>query len=123
MTAIDPRASVTLANNGAGHTYTINAGAGLSLDNNTWLTANTATSAVWNNPSPTLQLNGEDADIVVNGESILGMIKNIERRLNILKINPELESEWEELRALGDQYRELEKHILDKVKTWDILSK
>jgi hypothetical protein len=49
------------------------------------------------------------------------MIKRIEERLNILTPNEKLEEEWEELRALGNRYRELEQHIKDKQATWDRL--
>jgi len=76
-----------------------------------------------NSTSAKIQLDGPDADIEINGESLLDMLRNIEQRLNILKPNPELESEWAELRALGEQYRALEKHIQAKMKTWDAISK
>ena len=66
-------------------------------------------------------LDGKDADIEVNGASLMGMIEKIEQRLNILHPNEKLETEWAELRALGDQYRKLEQHILDKQATWDRL--
>ena len=51
------------------------------------------------------------------------MLQAIEKRLNILKPNPELESEWAELRALGNAYRELEAKIEAKMKTWNAISK
>jgi len=80
------------------------------------------TDPTWNNGiSPKIQLDGPEADIEINGESLVGMLKAIEQRLNILKPNETLESEWAELRALGDQYRALEKHIMDKQATWDKL--
>lgn len=76
----------------------------------------------WATPtSAKIRLDGEGADIEINGESLLDMLKNIEQRLNILKPNESLESEWEELRALGEQYRALEKHIQEKQATWDRL--
>lgn len=76
----------------------------------------------WNNQgSGKIQLNGEDADIEVNGESLMGMLRTIEDRLNILKPNETLESEWADLKALGDQYRALEKHIKEKQATFDKL--
>lgn len=76
----------------------------------------------WNTRvTPKIKLDGEGADIEVNGESLMGMLRAIEDRLNILKPNESLESEWEELRALGEQYRALEKHILEKQATWDRL--
>lgn len=78
----------------------------------------------WNNStSAKITLNGPDADIEINGESLTDMIHNIEQRLNILKPNPELESEWAELRKLGDQYRALENQIIEKQKMWDTLKK
>ena len=76
----------------------------------------------WNKgTSAKICLDGPDADIKINGESLIDMLRNIEQRLNILQPNPDLESEWEELRALGDQYRALEQHILKKQATWDKL--
>ena len=74
-----------------------------------------------NSTSAKLKLDGPEADIEINGESLISMLKAIEQRLNILKPNETLESEWEELRALGEQYRALEKHIMDKQATWDRL--
>jgi hypothetical protein len=38
-----------------------------------------------------------------------------------MQVNPELETEWTELRELGDRYRKLEQQILDKQATWDRL--
>ena len=84
--------------------------------------ANVGTWGNWSNhASGKIKLDGPDADIELNGESLMTMLKNIEQRLNILKPNEKLESEWEELRVLGDQYRALEKHILAKQATWDKL--
>jgi hypothetical protein len=47
------------------------------------------------------------------------VIADIEKRLNILQVNPELESQWQELKELGDQYRELESKLLEKNKVWE----
>ena len=74
-----------------------------------------------NATSTKIQLDGEGADIEVNGWSLIESIKKIEERLNILTPNDKLETEWEELRVLGDQYRKLEQHIKDKQATWDKL--
>ena len=76
-----------------------------------------------NGTSAKIRLDGPDADIEINGESLVDMLKAIEQRLNILKPNEQLESEWEELRALGDQYRKLEAQIQAKMKTWDAIAK
>jgi hypothetical protein len=71
--------------------------------------------------APKIKLDGEGADIVVNGHSLVDAINSIKDRLNCLQINPALEKEWDQLRALGDQYRELERQILEKQATWDRL--
>jgi len=72
-------------------------------------------------PKGKLSLQGEDADIEINGESLVAMLKRIEERINLLTVNHKLESEWEELRELGNQYRELEQRIKDKLETWNKL--
>lgn len=71
--------------------------------------------------SATLSLKGEDADIDINGVSLMETLRGIQQRLNILEPNTGLEQEWDELRALGDQYRQLEQKIKDKMATWDRL--
>jgi hypothetical protein len=94
--------------------YTITAGTGL-------YTTGTNASPWYNTTSSKIRLDGEGADIEVNGVSLMDMIERIEQRLNILHPNEKLEEEWAELRALGEQYRKLEKHIQEKQATWDRL--
>ena len=74
-----------------------------------------------NKASAKIQLDGEDADIQVNGWSLVAAVKRMEERLGLFQPNPELEQEWEDLRALGEQYRRLEQHIKDKQAVWDRL--
>ena len=59
----------------------------------------------------------------IDSYNILQAINNIEERLAILHPNPELENDWEEIKNLGNQYRELEKNILEKEKMWELLKK
>ena len=68
-----------------------------------------------------IELKGDEADIEINGASLVKMLKRIEERINILTVNTELESEWDELRELGDRYRALEQRIKSKVETWNKL--
>lgn len=68
-----------------------------------------------------LSLQGEKADIDINGKSLKTWMERVEERLNILQPNDKLEEEWEELRSLGEQYRRLEQHIRDKQATWERL--
>ena len=71
--------------------------------------------------SGTLQLDGDNADIVVNGVSLMDKINAIGERLNMLDINPELEAEWDQLRELGDCYRQLEQELKTKSEMWKTL--
>lgn len=61
-------------------------------------------------------------DIVLNGKSLTELLESIQLRLSILNTNPDLESEWEDLKQLGDKYRNLESEILEKEKLWKILN-
>ena len=87
------------------------------------VTSGTGITSPWapTSLSPKIKLDGEGADIEVNGWSLMDAVKKIEERLNILHPNEKLEAEWEELRSLGEQYRKLEQHIKDKQATWDKL--
>jgi hypothetical protein len=64
-----------------------------------------------------------EGDVKIKGKSILEMFETIEKRLAILHVNPELENRWEELKSLGEKYRQLEQEILEKEKMWTILKK
>jgi hypothetical protein len=68
-----------------------------------------------------LSLQGTNADIEINGQSLTQMLRRIEERINILTVNTELESDWDELRELGNQYRALEQRIKNKMETWNKL--
>ena len=62
-------------------------------------------------------------DIEINGRSLMDAIEALEQRLNIMVPNPELEKEWDELKELGDRYRELEKQCKEKGQMWTKLRK
>jgi hypothetical protein len=53
-------------------------------------------------------------DITIKGVKLMETLEKIESRLNILKVDPQLEGRWDELRKLGDAYRALEANILSK---------
>ena len=90
----------------------------------TWTTSDnfTISNGSTVSPSGTIALKGDNADIDINGKSMKDWMEKVEERLNLLSPNPELESEWEELKQLGEQYRALEKHINEKMKTWKKIS-
>jgi hypothetical protein len=82
-------------------------------------------SSDYNNSNVTIGTNGitmkEGSDIKVGGKSLTEAIEKIEERLGILHPNPELEDRWEQLKALRQQYMELEKDLLEKEKIMKIL--
>lgn len=136
VTVTSPTASITsitdtLNNISVSSPYTVTGAIGTSVNTNfpnaIW-TGMGSTSAPWLSTNPTgtapkITLNGEGADVEVNGYSLVGAIKRIEERLGLLQPNPKLEAEWEELKALGDKYREMEQHIKDKMRTWEVLNR
>jgi len=91
----------------------------INLPNAVYTTTGTTSSPWAYNPSSKITLEGTDADIEINGVSLWKTMQEISNRLNIMQTNPELEVKWKELRELGEQYRKLEQHILDKQATWD----
>jgi len=103
---------------GGGYTIGPGLGANIGGAGHVWTTG---TTSPYTSHSATIQLDGDNADIKVNGWSLVDAIQKIEERLNILHPNTKLEAEWEELRDLGAKYRELEQHIRNKQATWDRL--
>ena len=109
---------------------------------NTWVGSNTFSNVTWTTTNTggwglgggtgeyhvnqtlkggQLHLEGHDADININGESLMKTLRSLEQRLNILRPNTELEAEWDQLRELGDQYRQLETELMEKQKMWNKL--
>ena len=101
-----------------GYTYTTNT-------TSPWI-SNGATGinpAMVVNPSGSIEIKGEDADIKINGKSMKTWMEAVEERLNILTPNPELEQDWDELRRLGERYRKLEKKCKEKARMWEELKR
>jgi hypothetical protein len=70
-----------------------------------------------------MDLKGAGADLVINGVSLNDTLRSIQDRLNMLRPNRELEADWDQLRELGEQYRDLEKQLMEKQRAWDLLRK
>jgi hypothetical protein len=103
------------ANGGTGYTYTTNT-------TSPWI-ATGSNPAMVVSQSGTIEIKGEDADIKINGKSMVAWMEAVEERLNILTPNPELEKDWDELQELGERYRALEKQCKEKAKMWAALKK
>ena len=99
--------------------YTVSSG--INFPNAVYTTSTVNSPWVQSPPmaGPKIRLEGADADIEINGVSLWRTMQEISNRLNIMHTNPELETQWSELRELGEQYRKLEQHILDKQATFD----
>jgi hypothetical protein len=70
------------------------------------------------NASGKIDLRGESADITINGTSLLATLEALQERLNWMQPATELEAEWDQLRELGDRYRELEQQCREKSQMW-----
>ena len=83
------------------------------------------TSTFTSAPTIKIDTNGiqmeKGTDIKIGDSSLSEVLAKLEERLNILHHNEALEEKWEELRTLGNQYRDLEKELLEKEKMWKIL--
>ncbi len=96
------------------------AGTGYAIANN-W-SNNTAYTDIQSK----LKVNGDAefaGDVRVRGRSIDETLTRIEERLAVLVPNEKLEQDWEELHQLRMQYVELERKLLEKQQTFDILRK
>jgi hypothetical protein len=74
-----------------------------------------------NSPSSKITLDGDNADIEINGRSLMQILDGLEQRLGLLRCREDLESDWSELKTLGDQYRAMVKKIEEKSKIWEAL--
>ncbi len=74
-------------------------------------------------PSGQLNLVGDNADIVINGQSLNDTLTAIQERMGMLVPNPDMEAEWDQLRELSERYRELEKLCKEKSTAWNKLKK
>ena len=64
-----------------------------------------------------------EKDIIIKGVSLTDRLDAIETRLGILRPNVALEDKWEKLKALGEEYRKVEKEIIEGEQIWNTLSK
>lgn len=69
----------------------------------TWASTNAQTTA-----HGKLKVEGKDADIFINGQSLSDWMQTVDRRLTILRPNLELQEKYEALQAAYDHYKTLE---------------
>ena len=100
---------------GTGYTYTTNT--------TSPFLATGSNPAMVVNQSGSIDIQGQNADIKINGKSMKTWMEQVEERLNILTPNPELEKDWDELQELGERYRALERKCKEKAQMWAALKK
>ena len=71
----------------------------------------------------TLELKGKNADLKINGVSLSETLEGIQEMLGIMRMDPALEQEFEELKQLGQQYRALRSKFQEQKAVWDTLKK
>ena len=88
-----------------------------------WTSVANGTSPTHINSAGKISLNGKEADIEINGVSLSSVLERIESRLGLLRPAHDLEKEWEDLKRIGDEYRQLEAEIREKMRVWELLKK
>jgi hypothetical protein len=128
---IEPLTTYSISSGGTfspsyGAVPNVNIGSGINVSTPVWTTTtnNTggysfASQAI--QPNNTIQIKGENADLLINEKSLKTWMEKVEERLNILTPNPELEKEWDQLRRLGERYRKLEKKCKEQSDMWNKL--
>jgi hypothetical protein len=103
--------NVTIGAGSTGHTISI-AGGGPA---GAVLTTSNGTGATWANTNVAkttaqgkLHLEGENADLVINGVSLKEILDSITDRLSILQPKPELLAKYANLREAYEHYKTLE---------------
>ncbi len=113
----------TSLNNG----YTIAASLPTAVNSTYTYDSITLGNGAWDNTnSKGLTVKGDadfEGDIKIKGVNLTDRLDEIEKRLAILRPNNDLEGKWEKLKALGEEYRKMEKEILEGESIWDILKK
>jgi len=109
-----PGYGTTIGNGGTGYTYTTGS---------PWIATGSSPGTLSVEQNGSIEIQGENADIKMNGKSMKAWMEKVEERLNILTPNPELEKEWDDLRRLGNRYRALEKKCKEKAQMWAALKK
>ena len=99
------------------------------------VTINSSSNYVWTNSNLTGASDIKSNAINIQGDAVFkGNItwqdrdmrewfESVESRLGMLRPNPEMESTWDELKRLGDQYRALEKKLKEQQQVFDVLKK
>jgi len=87
------------------------------------IATNTTATPMTVNQSGRISIKGENADLDINGVSLKETLVSIQEMLGVMKMDPALETEFEELRAAGERYRELRERFQEQKAVWDTLKR
>jgi len=92
---------------------------------NAWTTVTNGSVGdyTWRQPTGLFQLEGANADIVVNGVSLNQTLTRMQEQLAILVPDAQMEQEWEDLRALREQYEAKLAECREKSRAWAALKR
>jgi len=104
--------------NQSGYIYTSSGTNGSS-----WVSPTTINPAATLEQSGTLELNGKNADLKINGVSLTETLVSIQEMLGVMKMDSALEREFDELKQAGIQYRRLRDKFQEQKAVWDTLKR
>ena len=109
MAVVSPRYGNVTISGGGGSTHTISIAGG---GHNSVL-ASTGSGSTWASTNATtatgkLKVEGKDADIFINGQSLSDWMSAVEQRLSILRPRPELQEKYSALQEAYEHYKTLE---------------
>ena len=92
-------------------------GSGVTNPNHVYVS--NGTSYTWDNTNATtatgkLKVEGKDADIFINGQSLSDWMQAVEKRLTILRPNPELQEKYSALQEAYNHYKTLESLLYEQ---------
>jgi len=87
-----------------------------------WTVAtNTTATPMTVNQGGKISLVGKDADIDINGISLKETLQSIQTMLGVMRMDPALEKEFDELKAAGQHYQKLRERFQEQKAVWDTL--
>jgi hypothetical protein len=104
--AINPNPSVIIGGSGVTNPSPVYVSTGTGSSN--WSNATTMTA------KGKLKVEGEEADIFINGKSLSDWMSAVEQRLSILQPRPELQEKYQALQAAYEHYKTLERLLYEQ---------
>lgn len=102
--AINPNPSVIIGGSGVTNPSPVYISNGTG---STWASTNATTA------TGKLKVEGKEADIFINGQSLSDWMSAVEQRLSILRPRPELLEKYQALQAAYEHYKTLESLLYD----------